>query len=118
MRSLLKLSLLHSLVVGALWLAALPALAGTITISIATGPITGSVVKTITDADAATFIAWCQSAYPGPIVGGVPTILAAGPCLQAWALGIFAGTVNNVTSWSKNSAASTAATAVVPIAIQ
>lgn len=90
-----------------------------IQICITTTPVSGCVTKTINDADTATFISWCQSAYPGPNdVNGTPTVLSAAACLSAWAGGIFTGTVNNVTSWSKANAASTAATTVTPIKIQ
>lgn len=90
----------------------------TLTISLASTPLTGSKAFTLSDADASRFIAWAQAAYPGPNdVNGSPTVLTPGQALVAWASGIAAGTVANVTSYGKNAAAATAVAGVAPVSI-
>lgn len=95
-------------------LVAVPALAGSITISITSAPITGSKTYTITDADSTKFIAWCKTVYVSPVDGSQ---LTSAQCLAAWADGLMAGTVNNVTGANRAAAASTASSSVSPIDI-
>lgn len=106
--------------------------AGSLTIGLASTPLTGSKTYTISDADATKLIAYVQGAYPtranpayDPSCNPVP-----GPCaaatlantaaqsLAAWADGIVAGTVANVQNAQKASAADTATKAVTPVTIQ
>ena len=117
------------LLTSALCAIALPAVAGSLTISITSTPITGSKSFTISDADATKFMAWAQSAYPtrpNPaydplcVSACAPATLPnnAAQALGAWADGVAAGTTANVQNYHQGLAVDTAKAGVGPISIK
>lgn len=113
-------------------------LAGSLAITLTSGPLTGTATYTISDADAAKFIAYVQGAYPtrpNPAYDpacvakpdAVPPVVCdtrqtlnnnAAQSLKAWADGFVAGTAANVRNASQAAAAKTASDAVAPIDIR
>ena len=115
------------LLASALILAALPAYAGSITISVASASPAFSGTKTFTfaDSDMVKFYAFVQAAYPAPPC--VP-VAPANTCtttpytlaqsLIAWAQGFMNGTVANVENYDKQLVAAPATASVTPIKAQ
>ena len=109
-------------------LASLPALAGSITISVTTPAVTGSKTYTISDADAAKLLSYVKDAYPtranpacNPTCpeGQNPTLPNSNAqSLAAWADGIIEGTRGNVVNFLKEQAGKTARDAVAPVDIK
>lgn len=112
-------------------LTATPLYAGSLTISIASTPITGSKAYVISDADATKLLAFVQAAYPtraNPAF--VPSCVAPAVCapatlpnnaaqsLAAWADGIVAGTTANVQSYQRGIAHDAAVAGIAPIDIK
>lgn len=90
---------------------------GTLTISLASTPLTGSKVYALSDADASKFIAWAQAAYTATNGSGQPVVPTPAQALSAWANGIVQGTINNVLSANQTTASQNAVGAVPPIVI-
>lgn len=110
-------------------LAAIPAYAGSLAIILTSGPLTGTVTATISDADATKFVAYAQASYPtrpNPAFDPACTQACApatlpnnaAQALSAWASGIFAGTVANVQSYQQSVATKAASDGVAPISIK
>lgn len=114
------------------------AFAGSLSINLTSGPLTGTATYTVSDADATKLIAYVQAAYPdraNPAFdpacvvnpNAVPPVLScpaarltnnAAQSLKTWADGIVAGTIANVKSAQQATATKTAADAIAPIDIK
>lgn len=89
----------------------------TLTISLASTPLTGSKAYTLSDADASKFIEWAQAQYTTTNDQGQPVVPTPAQALVAWANGLVQGTINNVQSANQTAAAAAAMSAVTPISI-
>lgn len=114
-----------------------PALAGSLTIGLTSGPITGTATYAISDADAAKLLAFVRDAYPTrpnpafdpacvsnpsatpPVTCPAATLTNnAAQSLKAWADGIVAGTTANVQNFQRAGARKTAEDAIAPIDVK
>jgi hypothetical protein len=78
----------------------------------ADGVLTYAPYATISNAEAAAFITWCEAQY-----ANIPTANTPGGCFNAWANDHFKQTIAAINSYRQGQAATAAATASTPTTI-
>ena len=78
----------------------------------AAGVLTFAPYATISDAEAAAFVTWCEANY-----ANIPTANTPGGCFNAWANDHFKQTIASINAYRQNQAAAAAANASTPTSI-